>query len=515
MQVMAIKDLIVKDEEQRLITGYASVEVMDRQGDLVPIDTMNKAMIKYASRGAPLLFGHQNKPVGKVINWTVQEEPRYGLPAIEITAMIDKGYKLDDEVWNMIKNGTITGFSIGGTAIQVDTEKTAEGVDARVLKEIELSEISLVTEPANQAAIITAYSMAKSVDPYENLSESELEKKGEEVISKIFMDLIKSGEFGKKSYPWRKCMEENHSAKLCGWIKSRYGHKGLGMEDLSKDFIMHEFITKRAQPSKWFLEKCSEKALDVEGNPRDSIRLCAYIFYHEFQEDLRKAEDWAESTQGIPKEWIEHHNIHAYYKYRQKSTIIDLASSAGELPDETWYAKCLVNYGGEVSPQKACNYLWYSGYGWEVNKDATEEFPIVDLEIKEIEKGVPELDELLKELIEIQKPFAGMKNWADCMKKIGSGKKKYSKEAKQRICGSLKHKYEKGLGSSKIVCPNCDGHNVSVEDSDMMMVKETEGMTRTNYYDVLCKDCNIQFREYTFAKKQPIFFLLEPEVKKN
>ncbi len=509
---MDISEIIVKDEENRLIQGYASVEIMDRQGDLVPIDAMQKAMVNYSMRGAPLLYGHQNKPIGKVISWNVKNDVVYGVPAVEIIGMINKGYKLEDEVWKLIKEGSITGFSIGGTAVQVATEKTAEGVDARVLKEIELSEISLVVEPANQAALITAYSMAKSGDLYESLSDEELDKKAQEVVKDILFDFSKTNEIGKKSYPWKKCMADHHSAKLCGWIKAHYGHKGIGMVDLSEDYIMHEFILDKdtRRPSSYSMEMCKRKAVEVEGDGANDGRLCGYIFYYIMNQSQRKFDEWLLSDEPIPEEWVRMHNIHSYYKYRTKQVIIDAETSRGNLPDGAWYAKCISSYGGAVSAEKACSYLWYSGYGWGVTKDV-EEIPIVDKEIEEIEKGMPEFDELLKEVIEIQKPFAGMKNWADCMRKIGHGKKKYSKESKQKICGMLKHKYEKGLGASNLYCPNCGGNNLVKENERELIVKEAEGMVGTVYYDVLCKDCSTEFREYTFEKKEPMFFLLEKE----
>ena len=507
---MDISELIIKDDENRLIQGYASVEIMDRQGDLVPIDAMQKAMVAYSMRGAPLLYGHQNKPVGKVISWNVKEDSVYGVKAVEIVGMINKGYKLEDEVWKMIKEGTITGFSIGGTAVQVATEKTTEGVDARVLKEIELSEISLVVEPANQAAVITAHSMAKSLDPYENLTDEELDKKAQEVVKDVLFELAKNGEIGKKSYPWKKCMDEHHSAKLCGWIKAHYGHKGIGMVDLSEDYIMHEFIIDKdtRRPSTASMEMCKRKAAGVVGDSANDGRLCGYIFYYIMNQSQRKFDEWVLSDEPIPEEWIRMHNIHSYYKYRAKQTIMDAESSRGELPDQTWYNKCVANYEGEASPEKACSYLWYSGYGWGITKE-NEKLPVVDKEIMEIEKGMPEFDELLKEIVEIQKPFAGMKNWADCMRKIGHGKKKYSKEAKQKICGMLKHKYEKGMDTNNLICPNCGGVNLTELKRETLLVKENTGEVYTTYFDMICKDCSIEFREYTYPHKEPIFFLLE------
>ncbi len=516
-------DIIIKDDETRLIQGYASVEVMDRQGDLVPIDAMKEAMIKYMERGGLLLYGHQNKPIGKVLGWEIEEEPRYGVPAVKIIGQINKGYKLEDEVWKLIKERQITGFSIGGTAIQVDTEKTAEGVDARVLKKIELSEISLVVEPANQGAVITAVSMAKSSDPYESLSDEEFEKKAEEVVKNILYDAFTKGEdIQKKRYPWKQCMRDHHSARLCGWIKAHYGHKGL-VSGIDEDFIMHEFIISKdtIKPSADSMRECRRLAAEKLGadNRGDRLgRLCGYMFYYIFNQSRRAFEQFLHSGKPIPDEWIRMHEIHSYYKYMTKKEIIDRESSRGELPDPLWYAKCVSSYEGSESAEKACTYLWYSGYGWGLEK-SNEPIPVIDDILKEIAEGFPEFDKLLDEVVEVQKPFAGFKNWADCMRNIGHGKKKYSKEAKQKICGMLKNKFEKGIAD--IYCPNCGGSNLIVEVTKADRVFEDGEYVNTVAYDMMCKDCNIEFREFVFPDREPMFFLLEKssedsdELKKN
>ena len=159
--------LDIRNYDDRIIGGWASVEVKDLQGDVVPVAEMVRAMIDYMDRGGLIMYGHSNKPVGKVLYWDVKKHPETGEYGVYIVAKINKGYKFEDEVWEKIKSGIIKGFSIGGNGSRIiGTMKSMDGKEepVRVVKNLELFEISLVEEPANPYATIIEYSFAKSSD---------------------------------------------------------------------------------------------------------------------------------------------------------------------------------------------------------------------------------------------------------------------------------------------------------------------------------------------------------------
>lgn len=66
-----------------------------------------------------------------------------------ITAHLLLGIQKAEEVYLMLKTGTINGLSIGYIPIEYDVDHKS---GARVLKQVELWEVSLVTFPANLAA---------------------------------------------------------------------------------------------------------------------------------------------------------------------------------------------------------------------------------------------------------------------------------------------------------------------------------------------------------------------------
>lgn len=512
-------EIVVKEEDTRLVKGYASVEILDRQRDMVPVDAMQKAMLKYMERGGLIMYGHMNKPVGKVLSWEVKEEPSYGVSAVEIIAQINKGYKIEDEVWDMIKSHKLTGFSIGGTATEVGEAKLVDGSQARVLKAIELSEISIVVEPANQGALINAVSIAKANNEIE-VEDSNIDSIAESIVKNIlFENEIVKGEVNKKSYPWKKCISDQKkngysdksAQKICGSIKAKYG-KGVGMLDYNEDFIMHTFIIEKAgqnvqgdykaRPSKMFMESCIPKAIEAEnGDEASARRLCGFIFYYHFGGRLLEAEDWAMSG-TISNDMILHHNIHSYFAYQHKSNTVSDNLENGNFPSIEWMEKCVSGYEGKELPERACVYIWNSHY-YNIGKDDNIAVPIVDADIQAMKLYFPSILKKIDVMIEVMKPFHGFKNFADCMHKIGKGSKKYSEEVKRKICGRLKADYEKDNTIAKIFplkrdkvpdyvsCPYCDDNDFEVIDSYMVgnpnpfTRKENKGM----FYEAKCKSC--------------------------
>lgn len=150
------KQFEVQDEDERIIAGWCSVEIKDLQGDIVPVDELEKAMYKFMDRGGYIIYGHQNKPVGKVLRWEVKEHPELKRPGLWIVAKIHRGYAVDDAVWDMIKQGKLKGFSIGGAG-KVKTKLVKENGTQKEIKyigDIQLMEISIVEKPANPYATI-------------------------------------------------------------------------------------------------------------------------------------------------------------------------------------------------------------------------------------------------------------------------------------------------------------------------------------------------------------------------
>lgn len=149
----------IMDEEKRLVSGWASVEVLDRQNDIVPTTEMTKALLSLMDRGGTAIFGHSNKPVAKILQWEIATHPITKTLGVHLIMKIFKDYEIDDIIWDKIKKGEIKGFSIGATAkaekrLIKDASNPTIPREIGVLHNLSLLEVSLVENPANQFALI-------------------------------------------------------------------------------------------------------------------------------------------------------------------------------------------------------------------------------------------------------------------------------------------------------------------------------------------------------------------------
>lgn len=139
------------DTERRIVSGFATLDNVDKQGDIVPSDASLKAFKTFRGN---LREMHQQIAVGKVVSF---KEDKYFDPeskkfynGVYVSAYVSKGAQ---DTWEKVLDGTLTGFSIGGNikdAEDVFNEDMDKSI--RVIKDYELYELSLVDNPANQYA---------------------------------------------------------------------------------------------------------------------------------------------------------------------------------------------------------------------------------------------------------------------------------------------------------------------------------------------------------------------------
>lgn len=154
-------DIVIANEDKRYVAGWASVEIVDSQGDVVPVSELTKAFLALMDRGGHIIYGHKNYPVGRIMQWEVKEHPISKALGVYMIVKINSGYEADDMVWSLIKQGKLKGFSIGGKGRSERTyvEKNGIKTEVRILKSIQLNEVSVVDIPANPLATIDQVAM--------------------------------------------------------------------------------------------------------------------------------------------------------------------------------------------------------------------------------------------------------------------------------------------------------------------------------------------------------------------
>ena len=118
--------ILKTDDEQRMVYGWASVvtedgePVVDRQGDVIEVDTLVKAVNEFMEHVRVGKAMHTGEQVGVVVHSlpiTKEIGDALGIQSNREGWVV--AYKVyDDAVWDMVKSGELAAFSIGGRAMQ-------------------------------------------------------------------------------------------------------------------------------------------------------------------------------------------------------------------------------------------------------------------------------------------------------------------------------------------------------------------------------------------------------------
>ena len=151
------------DVERRVVSGFATLDNVDKQNDIVTSEASVDAFSKFRGNIREM---HQPSAVGKMVSF---KEDKYFDPdskkfyaGVYVSAYVSKGAQ---DAWEKVLDGTYTGFSIGGKMNKWD-DAYDEKMDRqiRVIKEYDLVELSLVDNPANQFASIVSIEKVDGID---------------------------------------------------------------------------------------------------------------------------------------------------------------------------------------------------------------------------------------------------------------------------------------------------------------------------------------------------------------
>jgi hypothetical protein len=166
------------DEGRRIVSGFASLDNLDKQNDIVTTEASMDAFAKFRGNIREM---HQPSAVGKMVSFREEKyfdpESKKFYKGVYVSTYISKGAQ---DAWEKVLDGTYTGFSIGGRMNKWDDaydEKADKQI--RIIKEYDLIELSLVDSPANQFASIMSVEKVNGVDVI---------KGDETVLENVFYD---------------------------------------------------------------------------------------------------------------------------------------------------------------------------------------------------------------------------------------------------------------------------------------------------------------------------------------
>lgn len=174
----------------RKFSGWGSVEVKDSQSDKLPIDGLKKIMPTYMQRGAPIMFGHSNRHVGRILKYEFRDKEVTGksVPGLWLEGLIFSNYKIDDQAWESIQLAKSTAkpvLSLGATPVgeakyQCEDNECFRKFDDLQIYEFTVTDLVRGQQGANpEATIETALTKANNEKDETSLStEIDETKKG-------------------------------------------------------------------------------------------------------------------------------------------------------------------------------------------------------------------------------------------------------------------------------------------------------------------------------------------------
>jgi len=152
-------DFRILKSDNLMIGGYASIEIVDKQNDLITLKALNEAVKKYMEnpKFRNVMTNHSNVQVGEVV-----ESYRDKTGRIWKTEVDDVGFfvviKLRDDIEKAkeinrgIRKGSLRSFSIGGQALQKVKKNHPELGEFNEISKLELHEVTICEKGINPEA---------------------------------------------------------------------------------------------------------------------------------------------------------------------------------------------------------------------------------------------------------------------------------------------------------------------------------------------------------------------------
>lgn len=325
------------DEEQRIIGGWATVEELDKQGEITDYQASKKAFSNW--EGNIREMHDPLRAIGKKVSVAFDDDNK----AVFVSAKISESAD-GQNAWTKIKEGILTGFSIGGRVLKMgkDTVKDASGErTVNRIMDYELSELSVVDNPAVPSAMLTvvksmggdlyeaevlerntdrkasewwqkyyAIEPGQLIEKANSLDNNSMDKR--EFSNKERADLAESGKaLPDGSYPIKSVQDLKNAIQSIGRAKNparvrahiKTRAQALGRSDLipdswkaakatfTKSVCDADVLTDLAQGLVWYINK-----EEAEGEDMSGVRNALALIQQEIANEVLEGDDFDEET---------------------------------------------------------------------------------------------------------------------------------------------------------------------------------------------------------------------------
>lgn len=159
------------DEEKRMVWGFATVEELDKHGEVIGYDASKKAFADWPGNIREM---HQDVAVGKAFETNFDDKQKAVAIGVRVSESAD-----GENAWIKVKEGVLSGFSIGGKINDFEYRKmqvNGEQKDVLVVTDYVLGEVSLVDNPACPSATFQVVKSAAGKLVHEEKMETNLRR---------------------------------------------------------------------------------------------------------------------------------------------------------------------------------------------------------------------------------------------------------------------------------------------------------------------------------------------------
>ena len=238
------------DKQRRVVSGFATLDNIDKHGDIVDTAASMQAFTRFRGNIREM---HQPIAVGKVVSFRQEDfydkQAKKSYSGVFVDVYVSKGAQ---DTWEKVLDGTLSGFSIGGSINKSDTVNTHDDYEGpvRIIKDYDLVELSLVDNPANQFANV--FSIQKS-DIGFKVTGMATEVKAANVFFCENDEIAVSSEDVA-----RDCTVCNSTMKVIGWIEDNPTTKSADIAALVESYF------KKNTESEGGIEMADELTNEVE-----------------------------------------------------------------------------------------------------------------------------------------------------------------------------------------------------------------------------------------------------------
>ena len=269
--------LVLKDGKRRLIAGYASVEMIDKQNELVTIPALTNAWDRLQAAGekyANINLEHSNITIGKILlKGTVEDSggKKYWShvddKGLFVVAELRDDIEIADKVWQMANQNELNAFSIGGRALKKGLAKDGSHTFWKI-DDLELYEITVCKRGKNTES---GFQVLKSYLEKGIINEEMFILKSQEL--KKSEDLVKELSFLPSLMGKSLIIRENFVCEVGSAVEKGEGHDFDLLLKMDPDNSLRRHIETRLfkaiSPELW---DRTEFIYGDEGGPHDTFR---------------------------------------------------------------------------------------------------------------------------------------------------------------------------------------------------------------------------------------------------